>query len=390
MCSVAGSPTNKETLKMLEMMKHRSPDGYHSVNGIGMGLLSITGDSPFPFVYGDDILTFNGEIYNYKDFINEFELTTDSDTEVLYHLYKRYGIDCLNKLNGMFAFAIKSGDTIFLARDIAGEKPLYYSLRGGQLRFASEAKALGFKCEEFPPAHYGIFKKGDLQLVRYWTPKKRVIDMEKAEDELTDLIEDSVRLRTDTKRPYALFYSGGVDSTLLRQFSKPQELLTYTDGDYKEEFLQSLSKIVWHLDYPVKSFSAFGLWKLSQQAREQGYRIILSGEGADELFGGYIRYLPDALGSQALNRYPHYEQYFPHHRDINELGWEDFNGNMQELLRMGDRMAGAWGVENRCPFLDKRIIEFAFSLPPESKIDGFTTKKILRNVLSRLQPTYQH
>ena len=115
-------------------------------------------------------------------------------------------------------------------------------------------------------------------------------------------------------------------------------------------------------------------------------KVVLSGEGADELFGGYVRYTPNALNYEAQKRFPSYKGMFPYKGD---LGWEDFNNKMRGLLRMGDRMASAHGIENRCPFLDRRIIEFAFSLPPELKACGFDTKIILRRILARRKPEYK-
>lgn len=396
MCAIAGSSNDRETYKMLELMKHRAPEGLNVVDGIGMGLLSITGSSPFPFEEDGYILTFNGEIYNYIELREELEqlghsFRTSSDTEILFRAYLHWGSLCLDKFNGMFAFAIKHPDgSIFLARDIAGEKPLYY--QENPFKFASEAKALGWDCKELPPAHYAVVENGKVTLTRYWTPKKVLINPQTAENDLERLLEDAVRIRTQTEHPYALFYSGGVDSTLINSYCSPQELITYDNKDRKEEYLKLFNKLLWHLDYPIYSFSAFALWKLAEEAKQKGFKIVISGEGADELFGGYVRYVPHSLGREARRHFPSYPKYFPEYEDANKLGWKEFNSpvHLRELLRMGDRMTAAHGIENRCPFLDKRIIEFAFSLPHEAKIDGFTTKKILRRVLSKRIPSYQH
>jgi asparagine synthetase B (glutamine-hydrolysing) len=98
-----------------------------------------------------------------------------------------------------------------------------------------------------------------------------------------------------------------------------------------------------------------------------------------------VRYIPNEFNRLARNKFPSYKRMFPY-RDMMK---EEFDGNMQELLRMGDRMASAWGVENRCPFLDKRIIEFAYNLPEELKIQGMVTKPLLRTILKRRRPSYQ-
>ena len=140
----------------------------------------------------------------------------------------------------------------------------------------------------------------------------------------------------------------------------------------------------------MKSFSAFGLWKLAEQAHDKGYKVVISGEGADELFGGYVRYVAPEFNRKAQIMFPSYTKMFQPAKSVNEYGMEEFNGNMRELLRMGDRMSSAWGIENRCPFLDRRIIEFAFSLPEEAKIDFLETKVLLRRILEKRNPSYRH
>lgn len=399
MCSIAGAKSGVS--EMLDIMKHRAPDGNNVIAfpdyEIGMGRLAIVGrnSKEFPFQYNNLTLTFNGEIYNYQDLREELSnlghiFRSDTDTEVLLHSYMEWGEDCLDKLNGMFAFAIFNTDTreILFARDIAGEKPFYYRHNKKGFAFASEAKALKWNCKELPPAHYGIYslKTNELVIKRWWNFKPRLIDIETAEKELEVLLEDAVGIRTSAEVPFALYFSGGVDSTLLSTF-EPYKKLFYDDTQYAAaEFKRVFPKIVWHLDYPIDSFSPFGLWQLAKQASKEGYKVIISGEGADELFGGYIRYVPNAVNYAARKRFPSYAKMFPYEGD---LGWADFNGKMQGLLRMGDRMAAAHGIENRCPFLDRRIIEFAFSLPPELKTYGFDTKIILKRILKRRMPWYQ-
>lgn len=381
---------------MLAVMKHRAPDDTGIVSdgefSIGMGRLKILDlDSPnlCPIVDGNLVLTFNGEIYNYEELKEELtklghEFHTQSDSEVLLKAYKQWGTGCLDKLNGMFAFAIYDGQTIFLARDIAGEKPLYY--RKSDFAFASEAKALG-KCIEFPCAHYGIYKGIHLELHRYWFPPstERDVDLATAIGELDVLLQSAVSLRTRAHVPYGLYYSGGIDSALISTYHNFEHQYTYEDkSEYKTEFLQTFKRILWHLDYPVKTFSAFGLWKLAEEASKE-VKVVLSGEGADELFGGYVRYVPNEFNRLARKEFPSYTGLFPY----KDMLREEFHGNMRELLRMGDRMAGAWGIENRCPFLDRRIIEFAMSLPIRFKIDGFKTKVVLRELLKRRNPSYR-
>lgn len=397
MCSIAGAKTRTEVEHILDTMRHRAPDDTGIVSdkefSIGMGRLKILDlNSPnlCPITDGELTLAYNGEIFNYLELREELiklghEFHTESDSEVLLKAYKEWKCGVLDRLNGMFAFAIYDGQTIFLARDIAGEKPLYYRKR--DFAFASEAKALG-KCIEFPPAHWGTYRMSSrhLELHRYWFPptQERDVDLATAVGELDALLQSAVSLRTRSHVPYGLYFSGGIDSSLISTYHPFEHQYTYEDGDYKEEFLEVFPKILWHLDYPTKHFSPFALWKLAERASKE-VKVILSGEGADELFGGYVRYVPNEFNRLAREEFPSYKGFFPY---TDMLG-EEFNGNLRELLRLGDRMAGAWGVENRCPFLDKRVIEFAMSLPMRHKISGFKTKVILCELLKRRNPSYR-
>lgn len=380
---------------MLDVMRHRSPDGMNVSKGdfcIGMGRLAIIDptNQDFPFEHEGYTLAFNGEIYNYLELRKEMEelgvvFRTNTDTEVLLRAYLYWGNECLNHFNGMFAFGIRNpnGD-IFLARDLAGEKPLYYATE--PFRFASEAKALNYDCQELPRGHLLYARDRELYVSKWFTPRKIEVphNFDTAVSVLGMLLEDAVKIRTRSDVPYGIYLSDGIDSNLIYSYQDFDHVFTYRDGDYKQEFLATLPTIVHHLDYPVKSFSAYGLWKLAQNAHEAGVKVVLSGEGADELFGGYVRYVGNEFNRKAHGRFPSYEGLFPHR----DMMMEEFDGNMQELLRMGDRMASAWGVENRCPFLDRRIIEFAWSLPMKWKIDGYETKIILQELLRRRNPTY--
>ena len=338
------------------------------------------------------MLTYNGEIYNYLELREELkqlghEFHTESDSEVVLKAYRQWGPGALDKFNGMFALAIyeSARNQLFLARDIAGEKPLYYRQR--DFAFASERKALE-GCIEFPPAHYATYdlETSQLELKRWWFPPKEIrnVDLSTAVEELDILLNSAVQLRTRAHVPYGLYFSGGIDSTLISTYHDFAHQYTYKDGDYKEEFLKTFPKILWHLDLPVKTFSPFGLWKLAEEASKE-VKVVLSGEGADELFGGYVRYVSNEFNRLAQKEFPSYKALFPYR----DMLTEEFHGNMRELLRMGDRMSAAWGLENRCPFLDRRIIEFAMSLPMELKIKGLETKVVLRALLKKRKPDYQ-
>ena len=312
-----------------------------------------------------------------------------SDTNLLICVFKIF-------IFGFYIFLQRTiinveNDILFLARDIAGEKPLYYKETNDGLEFASEAKSLGV-CNELEPAHYLWYEFKNKQLIirRWWEFKPIKINLDTVVEDLESLLEDSIRLRTRSDVPYGLYLSGGMDSTIISTFHKFEHNFTYTEGDYEEEFKKVFPKIVWHLDYPVRHFSAFALWKLAEMAKENGVKVVMGGEGADELFGGYIRYMPDALYEQAQKQFPSYKSMFPFKKTLQERTLEEFNGNMREELRMRDRMSSAFGVEHRTPFFDRRIIEFAFSLPLEWRVRGFETKYILRKILEKRKPDYKH
>ena len=385
-------------------MDHRAPDdlGTYSTDSysVGMGRLKIidlTSQGLCPIRDGDLTLVFNGELYNYLELREELtslgvSFQTEGDSEVLMKSYIEWGVSMFDKLNWMGAFAILKNDgDLLLGRDLAGEKPLYYAINEDGFRFASEAKALAFECQEFPAASFGIYTAShkELHIKKWWNfvPKERNITLEEAVSELDILLEDAVKIRTRADVQYGLYYSGGVDSTLISSYHNFEHFYTYTANPPfdEQEFKEIFAKILWHLDYPVSTFSPYGLWKLARQAKEQGTKVVLSGEGADELFGGYIRYVPNEFNRKAQQIFPSYKALFPY-KDMQN---EEFYGNMQELLRMGDRMAGAWGIENRCPFLDRRIIEFAMCLPMELKIQGYETKIVLKALLKKRVPSYQ-
>ena len=466
MCSIAGIVGNGGDIKkMIKIQNHRAPDDsafyVDKLIKIAMGRLKIIDlKSDGLCLYQEDglVLSYNGEIYNYlelkKDLINlGVKFKTTSDTEVLLKSYLVWGLKALDKLNGMFAFAIydKRKKILVMARDIAGEKPLYYYQRGKTFAFASEAKAffdvlpisindkneffesfehchittLWREVKELPAAHYLIY---DIQnnciksIKPYWQFKPRTINLKTAHEELEGLIEDAVKIRIRSDVPYALYFSGGIDSSLISTFHNFKYKFYFdSHHDWRKNFFSEINKIIWHLDFPVGSFSSYPLWKLAEMASAK-VKVVISGEGADEIFGGYVRYLPVAQEYKLRNRFPSYNSYlfskyfqFPNFLEafsaltvrnnnkkslevvkntiapyfkmfddpVNAMGFADFKHVFPSLLQMGDRMAGAFGIENRCPFLDKRIIEFGFSLPPEYKINNLEQKTILRTILKK-------
>lgn len=221
-----------------------------------------------------------------------------------------------------------------------------------------------------------------------------------------------LRLRSDVK--VGLYLSEGVDSNLLSTFYDFDNKFYFDDQkNWKKDFYKNIKKITSHLDFPVGSLSSYPLWKLAEKA-SKNVKVVISGEGADEIFAGYVRYLPISLQWELEKEFPSYKYFFSKNYEsylysyskitsrsqdgasfvlkkikkyfemfddpISAMGFVDFKIVMPSLLQMGDRMSSAFGLENRCPYLDKRIIEFGFSLPHNLKINHLTNKIMIRKL----------
>lgn len=459
MCSISGIVKGniKQINSFINAQSHRAPDDHASYVdkdiAIGMGrlkILDLKSDNLCLIKEKNFILSYNGEIYNYQLLRKELEklgynFKTNSDSEVVMKSYIHWGEKMLDKFNGMFAIAIynKTTKNIFLARDIPGEKPLYYYNTNDNFAFVSEAKALkkifNLKVEknkffdafqhcnektiwknvyQLPPAHslnYNI-KTKKLRIKEYWQFKKRKVNLKTVNEEFEYLIKKSLKLRLNCDVNYGLYYSKGVDSTILSTLHNFKYKFYFDDSkNWKNNFFYNIKKISKQLDFPVGSLSSYPLFKLAEKAKKK-VKVIISGEGADEIFGGYVRYLPINQIFEINKKFPsyqylfnkyydnyldcfskitsrnedietvkkHYKKYFEMFDDpINAICFADFKLIMPSLLQMGDRMSALFGLENRCPFLDKDIIEFGFSLPPEFKIQGYDQKILLRNFLKK-------
>ena len=318
MCSIFGQinfGNNKldhnETVKLSSLLKHRGPDdeGFYNDNKVSLSFnrLSIIdlekGNQPI-FTY-DVISIFNGEIYNFKEIKKElkelgYKFKTSSDTEVLALAWSRWGTKCFTKLNGMFAFAIydRRKEKLYLARDIAGEKPLYYIKINNKLFFASEAKALIktlnltkqnsqaynafqhclnetlFKnLYQIPAANYleyDLNLKKIIKIEEYWTLKRKKINIKTCNEELNYLLKKSIKLRTFCDVDYALYFSKGVDSSLISTFHNFKSKIYFNDTfNWKGNFFKEIKKIIYHLDFPVGSYSSYPLWKLAETAKKK-------------------------------------------------------------------------------------------------------------------------
>ena len=368
MCGIAGLSWRHEEMvkQMTQQLVHRGPDqhGIYTDERISLGHrrlsildLSRLGQQPMSNRDGSVWISYNGEIYNFQELRKALEgkghrFRSQTDTEVILAAYEEYGLDCLQQLNGMFAFALwdKNKQELILARDRLGIKPLYYYLKQGKLVFASELKAIlevpdvkreinpqalyhyiGYEFVPAPdtifndiykllPGHYLRYRQGKVELARYWDLQFQVEPHSRAyyEEEMRYLLEDAVRKRLISDVPLGVFLSGGLDSSAIvammaRCGKKPLQTfaLGYHDPSFSEleyaqlvakEFdtkhqellvepptLDLLEEAIWHLDEPMTDLSAVPFYLICKKAREY-VTVCLSGEGGDELLAGYDRF----------------------------------------------------------------------------------------------------
>lgn len=545
MCGIAGiiskkgEPDRELLSKMCEKLTLRGPDagGLFINKSIGLGhrRLSIidlqTGDQPMASVDGSIVVVFNGEIYNFRQLKEElvskgFKFQTSSDTEVLINGYLAYGIEkILNRLEGMFAFALydKRNESLFLARDKFGEKPLYYSETEKDFWFASELKAFPpevrgrdidavglnyFLTLTYIPAPYTIYRNvkklpaGSYlvfdnnhfgQLVTYFSfadfvrNLEPLNDFEEAKKCLRNLLFQSVNDRMVSDVPLGVFLSGGIDSSIITAVMarcRKDPINTFTIGfrekSYDEshraalvakkvgsnhtvqyidfrEVVNLIDEIILHYDEPYGDSSAIPAYFVAKLAAEK-VKVVLTGDSADELFGGYEKYLGSYYAVR-FNRLPgilkslikYIILNLPHNRITNvilrkakkvisnaelsdfdlhyslmSLGFNDHE--RKRLLKPGwyydikpevkkiyneapllhpleksqftdvklvlegdmfvktDRICMKNSLESRAPFIDTNIIEMAFRIPPEFKINGKNKKYILKETFRDLLP----
>jgi asparagine synthase (glutamine-hydrolysing) len=383
MCGIAGffgpeenfDSTERRVLvkRMCDIIEHRGPDdeGFYVQGGVALGMrrLSIidlvTGHQPISNEDGSIWIVFNGEIYNFFELRDDLVarghiFQTQTDTEAIIHLYEEMGEACVERLRGMFGFAIwdRRERKLFLARDRVGKKPLHYSLAGDTLIFGSEIKSIlqhpevarevnidaisdflsfGYVPDpqtafrgitKLPPGHTLTFKDGRLSTRCYWDFGNQQSDESDApQDEryyverLRELIAESVKLRLVSDVPLGAFLSGGIDSSTIvammaRQMDRPVKTFSigFSESSFDElhharitarhfntdhhEFVVTpdvckiVEDIVWHHDEPFGDVSSIPTYMVSKMAREH-VTVVLSGDGGDELFAGYERYLVD-------------------------------------------------------------------------------------------------
>ena len=511
---------------MMDRIVHRGPDSAGSFinEDIAMGFrrLSIIdlaeGDQP---MFNEDnslVLTFNGEIYNFKDLREQLlaaghVFKNNSDSEVLLHGYEEWGEDLVPRLRGMFAFVIynKGDGSLFGARDMFGIKPFYYTEMNGSFIYGSEIKAFlehpHFKKElnedalghylsfqyspteetffknvyKLPPAHYFTYKDGKMEKVRYFrpdfNPKKGVLDYY---SDLTDAaVRESVAAHKIADVEVGSFLSSGIDSSYIAEAANVDKTFTVgfnsPDGDRyneisfakefadtikveniskvitPEEYWSNFPKIQYHMDEPLADPAAIALYFVSQLASKY-VKVVMSGEGADELFGGYRIYqepitltaydkvpfcirriiskicavLPQKHGINYLvRRGKTIEERFIGNAnifsvkerndilksetakkavepkvlcdrfysevadkdDITKMQYLDINmWLMGDILLKADKTSMANSLELRVPFLDKKVMELAETIPLSSRVNTKTTKLALRKAAEKTLP----
>lgn len=544
-----------ELLNSTKIMRHRGPDdeGYYLYNtsskvhgfyshqdstpkisarfpmlensisadlGFGFRRLSIidiseSGHQPMFFKDRGLVIVFNGEIYNYLELRVEllsfgYTFETNSDTEVILKAYTQWGEECVNKFNGMWAFAIwdELNERIFCSRDRFGIKPFYFIKTGSRFAFASEIKSLlGFverdeniktlskfffngvgddtdetffkDVFQLRASHSLSIGKGFLRIYQYYkiAPKKNLFTFDDAKTELRTLFYDAIMLRQRSDVPYGYALSGGIDSSsivcaaanisedvsnsntfsmiypgssvdesyFIKEVLRITKFNSYFVSPSGMDIINDLDQFVYHQEEPFAGLSYFGEYKLRELIKSNGITVSLEGQGADELFTGYnnliqhyfrdlirrgkfiqlnneitafekmfptnfskqvVRFLKDLIlrdRPQKLKnseRYINYENilknYTPQIETLDFVTDSSLNNELlkqlrytslpQQLIR-ADKNSMAFSVECRFPFLDYRIVEFAFTLPFQFKINRGTTKLILRETFKDILPS---
>jgi asparagine synthase (glutamine-hydrolysing) len=441
-------------------------------------------DIALPVAIGDAKIAFNGQVYNHVELRKELEalghvFRTPTDTEVVLAAYLQWGPEFLHRLNGMFSMAIWDGRTLFCARDRMGKKPFFYRCGPGVFEFASEIKAFDnleyvsndlFDLFEFCFNEHTLYR--DILALRpghcltydphrqtcrtrmWWDieqlARERITDEREAVDELVALLGDAVRIRLRADVPVTLFLAGGMDSSLIAALSGVEQSFTCQFEEFRDtineeryvadlarrlgiqshvvrptrdEFLADLPRVSRHLEMPTGSFSAFAIYRLAHAARRGGFNVVLSGEGSDELFGGYAR--TELLLEEGFHpssaKHRHYaamlkryrggdfdrfcrmasrsglvgaglikmhlaDLWSPRRTMLQNICYIESKVFLQPLLQMADRMCMAHGVENRCPFLDHRVVEFAFALDDSLRYRDGVGKWIVHRAAEKILP----
>ncbi len=434
MCSIFGildiktgaDALRPTALECSRLLRHRGPDWsgiYSSEHAILVHeRLSIvdTEHGAQPLYNGDktNALAVNGEIYNHKALASnltvDYEFQTASDCEVILPLYEEFGVEFVDKLQGMFAFIVynEKDNSYLVARDHIGIIPLYTGYDAeGNFYVASEMKALMPICktvEEFPPGHILDSRVGKLQQYykRNWQDYAAIKDNTTSTTKIREALEESVKSHLMTDVPYGVLLSGGLDSSLISAITQKFAARRIEDNDLAEawwpkvhsfacglegspdliaaqtvadsigtihhsvvfteqEGIDALKEVIYHLEtYDVTTIRASTpMYLMARKIKAMGIKMVLSGEGADEIFGGYL-YFHKAPNAQEFH--------------------EELNRKLDRLHKFdclrANKSMSAWGIEARVPFLDKNFMDVAMRINPEDKMcgNGKMEKAILR------------
>ena len=405
-----------QVLDMAKRIRHRGPD-WSGIFCDDKAILAherlsiVDPESGRQPLYSKDrnlVLAVNGEIYNHlnirNQYANKYEFQTNSDCEVILALYQEKGPDFLEDLNGIFAFALydREKDVYVIGRDHMGIIPLYQGWdQYGNYYVASELKALEGYCNkihEFLPGHYLYSKDGEMKrwYTRDWMEYDAVKDNETDIALLRKALEDAVHRQLMSDVPYGVLLSGGLDSSIISAVAKKYAAKRIESGDTQEawwpqlhsfavglvgspdlaaakmvaehigtihheihftvqEGLDAVRDVIYHLEtYDVTTVRASTpMFLLARVIKSMGVKMVLSGEGSDELFGGYL-YFHKAPDAKAL-----------HDETVRKLS----KLHLYDCLRANKALC-AWGVEGRVPFLDKEFMDVAMRINPKDKMSG--------------------
>ena len=418
----------QKALKMSKKIRHRGPDW----SGIYCGKSAIlcherlsivdpeSGKQPLFAPDHKQVLAVNGEIYNHREirakYAGKYDFQTGSDCEVVLALYRERGCDFLEELSGIFAFALydEEKDDFLIARDPIGVIPLYIGKdKDGMVYCASELKALEGFCDEyqpFPPGHYYKGSEGELKrwYTRDWEQFDAVKDNEARVEDVRNALEDAVKRQLMSDVPYGVLLSGGLDSSVnyaprrvetdgkqdawwprLHSFAvglkgapdlaKAREVADFIGTVHHEinytiqEGLDAIRDVIYFIEtYDVTTVRASTpMYLLARVIKSMGIKMVLSGEGADEVFGGYL-YFHKAPTPQAF-----------HEETVRKLS----KLHLYDCLR-ANKSLSAWGVEGRVPFLDKEFLDVAMRLNPSAKMCPGNTieKRIVREAFADMLP----
>lgn len=423
-----------KALECSRLLRHRGPDWsgiYHNEHAILVHerLAIVDTENGAQPLYNEDkshVLAVNGEIYNHKTLESkltvDYDFQTHSDCEVILPLYKEHGSAFVDKLQGMFAFCLYDAEqnTYLVARDHIGIIPLYMGHdEHGNFYVASEMKALMPICktvEEFPPGHILDSRTGKLEkyYVRNWQSYEPIKDNFTSLPKLREALEESVKSHLMTDVPYGVLLSGGLDSSLVSAITQKFASRRVEENDLSEawwpkvhsfacglegspdlvaaqkvadsigtihhsvvfteqEGIDALREVIYHLEtYDVTTVRASTpMYLMARKIKAMGIKMVLSGEGADEIFGGYLYF------HKAPNAQEFHEEL---NRKLDKL-------HMFDCLRANKAMS-AWGVEARVPFLDKSFMDVAMRINPEDKMcgNGKMEKAVLRSAFEGYLP----